>query len=128
MRPPKKEDHNPRQSARPGLPDLTKGKPSNVVATEDGVPGIPVNIQDINPPENPPTNTPNIVARPCIGDIPKVKERVKTTPIAIVKPGIAPAKIPASVPINIKPRVTGSKTMLAKACKITSTIDLPNPK
>ena len=34
------------------------------VATDDGVPGIPVNIHDINPPEKPPTKTPNIVAKP----------------------------------------------------------------
>ena len=38
--------------------------------------------------------------------------------MAIVNPGMAPAKIPASVPTNINPSVTGSKTLLAKACKI----------
>jgi hypothetical protein len=46
--------------------------------------------------------------------------------IAIVKPGIAPANIPAKVPTNINPKVTGSKTILANACRITSIIFLPN--
>ena len=96
------------------------------MATEDGVPGIPVNMHDINPPENPPTNTPSMVANPWTAVIPKVNGRVNITPIAIVNPGIAPAKIPASVPTNINPSVTGSKTILAKACKITSIINLPN--
>ena len=44
--------------------------------------------------------------------IPKVNGSVKITPIAIVKPGIAPANIPAKVPTNINPNVTGSKLYL----------------
>ena len=62
--PPKNDDQSPKPNAKPGFPDLTIGKPSNVVATEEGVPGIPVNMQDIKPPENPPTNTPIMVASP----------------------------------------------------------------
>ena len=62
--PPKKDDQSPNPKAKPGFPALTIGKPSKVVATEDGVPGMPVNIPDINPPESPPTNTPIIVAKP----------------------------------------------------------------
>ncbi len=62
--PPKKDDQRPKPRANPGFPDLTMGKPSNVVATEEGVPGIPVNIPDIKPPDNPPTKTPIIVAKP----------------------------------------------------------------
>ena len=50
--------------ANPGFPERTIGKPSNVVATEEGVPGIPVSIPDIKPPDKPPTNTPIIVAKP----------------------------------------------------------------
>jgi hypothetical protein len=55
-----------------------------------------------------------------------VNGKVNITHIAIVKPGIAPARIPASVPTNINPNLTGSKTILANACKITSIITLPN--
>jgi hypothetical protein len=71
------------------------------VATDDGVPGIPVSTLEISPPESPPTNTPIMVARPCTGSIPKVKGSVSTTAMVIVKPGIAPAISPAKTPTVI---------------------------
>ena len=64
MMPPKNEDHTPMPSASPGRPLRAMGKPSKVVATEDGVPGMPVRIPAISPPDSPPTNTPSMVARP----------------------------------------------------------------
>ena len=50
----------------------------------------------------------------CI-DLPKVKGKVRITPIAIVKPGIAPANSPANVPMAIKPNVKGSSNTDAPA-------------
>ena len=84
------------------------GNPSKVVATEDGVPGIPVRMPDISPPESPPTRTDIMVARPCAGGIEKVKGRVRTTAMAMVKPGIDPAMRPAPTPMTMKTSVAGS--------------------
>ena len=101
MMPPQKEDQTPMPRARPGSPARAIGKPSKVVATEDGVPGMPVKMPDIRPPERPPTKTEIIVASPCAGGIEKVKGSVKTIAIAMVKPGIEPAINPAPTPMTI---------------------------
>jgi hypothetical protein len=50
------------------------------------------------------------VANPCSGGIEKVKGKVKTIAIAIVKPGIAPAINPAVTPIAIRARVCMENT------------------
>ena len=96
--PPKKDDHTPKPNARPGLPPRAMGKPSNVVATEDGVPGMPVRIPAINPPDSPPTMTLTMVATPCSGGMEKVNGKVRTTAMAMVKPGMAPAINPPATP------------------------------
>jgi len=77
------------------------GKASKVVATAEGVPGIPRRAAVIKPPERPPTKTPNIVAIPTVGLMAKVKGKVSIIAIVIVNPGIAPAMIPASTPKNM---------------------------
>ena len=102
MMPPKKDDHTPMPSARPGLPLRAMGNPSNVVATDDGVPGMPVSVPDIRPPDSPPTKTASMVASPCTGGMPKVKGSVSTTAMVMVKPGMAPAIKPAVTPTIMK--------------------------
>ena len=99
--PTQKDDHTPIPSASPGFPARAMGKPSNVVATEDGVPGMPVRIPAINPPESPPTSTLTMIARPCVGGMPNVKGRVRTIAMAMVKPGMAPAIKPPATPTSI---------------------------
>ena len=109
MIPPKNDDHTPSPRARPGLPERARGKPSKVVATEDGVPGMPVNMPDINPPDRPPTNTPIMVASPSIAGRPKVNGKVSTTAMVMVKPGIDPAIRPAVTPRVIKAKLPSAK-------------------
>ncbi len=53
--PPKNEAHTPSHTARPGSPLRAIGKPSNVVAIADGVPGMPSRQAVISPPAEPPT-------------------------------------------------------------------------
>ena len=53
--PPKKDDHRPSQTARPGCPFCAIGKPSNVVVIADGVPGMPISAAVMAPPAEPPT-------------------------------------------------------------------------
>ena len=121
--PPQNDDQTPIPSANPASPRRAIGKPSNVVATEDGVPGMPVRMPDIKPPDSPPTKTEIIVARPCAGGIEKVKGSVNTTAIAIVKPGMDPAINPAPTPITMKSRVAGS-TIFASANRKISMLHL----
>ena len=73
------------------------------LATEDGVPGIPVKMPDIKPPDSPPTSTLIMVARPCAGGMLKVKGRVSTTAMAMVKPGMEPASSPGPTPSTSRP-------------------------
>ena len=47
--------HVPSQMARPGSPRRAIGKPSNVVATADGLPGMPSRLEVTSPPDSPPT-------------------------------------------------------------------------
>ena len=47
---PKNDAHTPMESARPGSPLRAMGKASKVVATDDGVPGMPSNAAEISPP------------------------------------------------------------------------------
>ncbi len=101
MMPPPKDDQTPMPRASPGSPFRAIGKPSKVVATEDGVPGMPVMMPAISPPESPPTSTLTIVASPWDAGMPKVKGNVRTTAIAIVNPGMAPAINPPATPIII---------------------------
>ena len=51
MRPPKNEDQIPTPRARPGFPCRAIGNPSKVVATEEGVPGMPSSVPEMRPPE-----------------------------------------------------------------------------
>src|SRR4029078_13679709 len=47
--PPMKADHTPTQTERPASPFFVIGKPSKVVATADGVPGMPIKLAVIHP-------------------------------------------------------------------------------
>ena len=110
IRPPKNDDHTPSPSARPGLPLFAIGWPSKVVATDDGVPGMPVRTLAIRPPDSPPTKTATMVERPRIASMPKVNGNVSTTAMVMVKPGMAPAISPAATPIVISAKVWGWAT------------------
>ena len=105
MMPPANDDHTPMPSARPGSPRRAMGNPSNVVATDDGVPGMPVKIPAIRPPDRPPTSTLTMVASPWGAGMPKVNGSVRTTAMAMVKPGMAPAIRPPATPTNIRMKV-----------------------
>jgi hypothetical protein len=96
--PPKKDAQTPKHKALPASPFLAMGYPSKTVATEEGVPGMPMRIPEIWPPANPPTNTPIIAANPSIDFIPKVSGKRRAAPMVTVKPGIQPTTIPAIVP------------------------------
>ena len=89
-RPPKQDDHMPSQTARPGWPFWTMGKPSKVVVIAEGVPGMPINAAVIAPPAEPPTYTPVMVARPCSGSSPNVKGSTMMMVMVMVTPGSAP--------------------------------------
>ena len=98
--PPRNEPHTPSQSARPASPFRAIGKPSNVVATDEGVPGMPSSVAVTSPPAEPPTYTPVIAARPCSGSRPKVNGSTMITVMVMVTPGSAPPTTPATVPIT----------------------------
>ena len=53
--PPMNDAHVPSHIARPGSPRRAMGKPSNVVATADGLPGMPSRLEVTSPPDSPPT-------------------------------------------------------------------------
>ena len=53
--PPQTDAHTPSQMARPGSPLRAMGKPSKVVAIDDGEPGMPSRQQVMRPPVEPPT-------------------------------------------------------------------------
>ena len=89
----------PSQIARPGSPFLAIGKPSNIVASEDGVPGMPSSVAVIKPPAEPPTYMPTIADSPCNGSSPNVNGSATMIVIVIVTPGSAPPITPTSVPI-----------------------------
>ncbi len=105
MMPPQNDAHTPMPSASPGSPFRAMGKPSKVVATDEGVPGMPVRIPAMRPPERPPTRTLTMVAKPWGAGMPKVKGRVRTTAMAMVKPGMAPATSPPATPTIIRIKV-----------------------
>ena len=54
-RPPATEAQTPSHTARPGSPFWAMGKPSNIVAMAEGVPGIPIRQAVMSPPHSPPT-------------------------------------------------------------------------
>jgi len=53
--PPISEAEIPSPSARPGRPPRAMGKPSSVVTTAEGSPGMRISVAVISPPEIPPT-------------------------------------------------------------------------
>jgi hypothetical protein len=52
--PPKNDAQIPSHSALPGSPFCDIGKPSNIVATEEGLPGMPSRHEAMRPPDSPP--------------------------------------------------------------------------
>ena len=87
---PIKENTTPTPKAFPACPFAAKGVPSNVVAIEDGVPGIFNKIAATNPPEIPPTYKAINVDIPCIGVIVYVTGKNIIIAIVAVSPGTAP--------------------------------------
>src|SRR5699024_9678885 len=78
------------------------GYPSNVVAIEEGVPGIFISVAEINPPDIPPIYNPIKREKPTIGSIPKVIGKHNAIAIVALRPGIAPKVIPNNTPaVNI---------------------------
>jgi len=59
----------------------------------------------MRPPDSPPTKTPIMVAIPCEAPMENVNGSVKTTAMAMVKPGMAPDRRPATAPSAISARV-----------------------
>ena len=53
--PPKNDAQMPSHNALPGSPFCDMGKPSNMVATEEGLPGMPSRHEVMRPPDSPPT-------------------------------------------------------------------------
>lgn len=53
--PPKNDAQIPSHSARPGSPLRAMGKPSKVVVSDEGVPGMPSSVAVTSPPAEPPT-------------------------------------------------------------------------
>ena len=76
----------------------TIGAPSNVVATEDGVPGILRRIAEIKPPDVPPTYSAISIAIPFNAPIPYVMGRQSATAMVDVNPGIEPKMMPIITP------------------------------
>jgi hypothetical protein len=52
--PPKNDAQMPSHSARPGSPLRDIGKPSNMVAIDEGLPGMPSRHEVMRPPDSPP--------------------------------------------------------------------------
>ena len=67
--PPRKEETIPSPNALPGSPFFVMGYPSNTVATDAGVPGIPISVAVINPPDVPPIYSPVIMVKARSGDM-----------------------------------------------------------
>ena len=73
------------------------GKPSNMVAMAEGVPGIPIRQAVMSPPHSPPTYTPVMAASPWRVE-PKVNGSTRMMVMVMVTPGSAPPMTPARVP------------------------------
>jgi hypothetical protein len=89
-------------SAVVGLPSRAIGYPSNVVATEEGSPGI-LNRMDVT---EPPNNAPQYIEESRMiadtGCIPKVSGSSSDTPLGAPRPGSTPTRMPSSTPITIR--------------------------
>ena len=95
---PRKEYKIPTPNAFPACPCSAIGAPSNVVATEDGVPGILRRIAEIKPPDVPPTYSAISIAIPFNAPIPYVMGRQSATAMVDVNPGIEPKMMPIITP------------------------------
>ena len=73
----------------------------------EGVPGIPIKVSDMNPPETPPIHTLIRIAMPILDDMLKVIGRSSVTPIVPESPGKAPNTIPMALHRIMKNKVSG---------------------
>src|SRR5665648_53333 len=105
--PPIKEEIRAVPIAFAANPFLAKGRPSNVVAIEEGVPGIPNSIAEYKPPEIAPTYIAHKIANARLPTIVKVRGVISAIAIVAFKPGIAPMIKPPTTLKNIKKNVTG---------------------
>jgi hypothetical protein len=105
---PQNEAMIPMESARPALPFLVIGYPSQTVATEEGDPGMPRRTEPMKPPEHPPFHR---LMRKMIADpgvMVKVIGMQSMTAIDPFKPGMAPKTMPTMVPATKSARLYGS--------------------
>src|SRR5665648_729583 len=110
--PPIKEEIRAVPIAFAANPFLAKGRPSNVVAIEEGVPGIPNSIAEYKPPEIAPTYIAHKIANARLPTIVKVRGVISAIAIVAFKPGIAPMTAPRPPPTSIKNRVTWMLSVL----------------
>ena len=93
--------------------------PSAGVAAAEGVPGIPINIAEIDPPVIPPIYVANNNEIPVTGSIVKVKGSIKANAIEYVNPGMAPNTIPAKAPIEMAIMTSKLPTRLSAIFKFS---------
>ena len=95
------------------------GKPSSVVATDAGAPGMFMSIADIAPEKTPTTYTPIIRAIASLTAHVKVTETRIAVAIVTESPGIAPTTSPAKAPTNT--RKMNLRSIAASICSIICT-------
>jgi hypothetical protein len=80
------------------FPSRASGYPSNIVAAAALVPGVPIRMALIEPPNSPPQKIPVKKIRAAVGDILYESGRNNIIPIVPVSPGIAPKITPMKTP------------------------------
>ena len=79
------------------------------VAAADGVPGIPSNIAETDPPVMPPIYVPSSMPIAGVGGIEKVIGRISARATVKVRPGIEPKTSPSKVPPITAIKASGLK-------------------
>ena len=101
---PKPAAMNAVASASVARPCLASGYPSNVVATEDGSPGMLKRMDVVEPPKSAPQYIDESTMIPLIGSMLNVSGISSVTPFGAPRPGSTPTRIPSSTPPTINVR------------------------
>src|SRR5687768_8011995 len=108
---PKAADMNAVASASAARPCFASGYPSNVVATDEGSPGMLNRIDVVEPPNSAPQYIDDSTMMPAIGSMPKVSGSSSATPFGAPRPGNTPTRMPSSTPPAMSARWYGVRAV-----------------
>ncbi len=100
------------------FPCFARGYPSSIVAAAAFVPGVPIRIALIDPPNSPPQKIAVRKSRALIGVILYVRGRKRLIAIVPVSPGIAPKMIPTRTPSAMNTNDMGDASDCKPAMKL----------